>query len=133
MILLIPDSLCWMTANSESFVKDSVTSHPMIRWYDYSLLVTTTKRSRGYVDSPFQQVMRQIMRIIKSSKHLSIFQLVRIITVAKLRWQPHTSDVLTEGASIFTRIIEQHSCVPYARTNRCIYFSDSDRPATTLY
>jgi hypothetical protein len=65
-----------MTANSESFVKDSVTSHPMIRWYDYSLLVTTTKRSRGYVDSPFQQAMRQIMRRIKSSKHLSISQLM---------------------------------------------------------
>jgi hypothetical protein len=28
IILLIPDSLCWMAANSESFVKDSATSTP---------------------------------------------------------------------------------------------------------
>jgi hypothetical protein len=58
IILLIPDSLCWMAANSESFVKDSGTSHPVIRWCDCSLLVITTKRSRGYIDSPFRQVMR---------------------------------------------------------------------------
>jgi hypothetical protein len=28
IILLIPDSLCWMASNSESFVKDSATSIP---------------------------------------------------------------------------------------------------------
>jgi hypothetical protein len=58
MILLIPDSLCWMAANSESFVTGSATSHLTIQWCDYSLLVTTTKRSRGYIDSPFRQVVR---------------------------------------------------------------------------
>jgi hypothetical protein len=29
MILLISDSLCWMAANSKSFLKESVTSHPI--------------------------------------------------------------------------------------------------------
>jgi hypothetical protein len=80
IILLIPGSLCWMTAGSESFVLEykplnaarecGVTfflrtlcqglcnQHLVIQWCDCSLLVTTTKRSRRYIDSPFQQVMR---------------------------------------------------------------------------
>jgi hypothetical protein len=47
--------------------------HVMIRWCDSSLLIITTKRSRGYIDSPFRQVMRSSMRIIKPSKHLVYF------------------------------------------------------------
>jgi hypothetical protein len=56
IILLIPSSLCWMAANSESSVKDSATSHPMIRWCDL-LEKNVTPHSRATLNGLYPNMI----------------------------------------------------------------------------
>jgi hypothetical protein len=77
-----------MAANSESFVKDSATGHPVIQWCDYSLLVTTTKSSRGY--------------ILDEVKGISLLYLLMVRMKLKLieqRQEPLSLIVVTQGES----------------------------------